>query len=241
MKNSDTVSFQKTAQAVSSRLKAIIVAVEICFVLTLLGLWLSVPGLQESKSLWVLFLYNFPSQFLVAVVPHEPVYFYFSKFYSPLAVTAVALAGTMITEYINYSVFQYFLDFKLLKKAMGNRYVQKLISLFNKAPFSALSIAAVSPIPFYPFRFLAVMSHYPLAKYLLAVFCARSIRFYLFAIFGAALNLSDGLLLAFFGVLILITALQFLHSALKLRANRRRVRNETPEEPSPVEECPERQ
>jgi len=193
-----------------SKTKTIIVISEVSFVLILLVLWFSFETIRASKNLWVLFLYTFPSQFLIAIVPHEPVFLYFSKFYTPLTVTLVAIAGTLITEYINYSVFQYVSDFKVIKKILSNKIVQKLVDLFKKAPFLALVIAGFSPIPFYPFRIIAVIAEYPLIRYLLAVFLSRTPRFYLFALFAHALKISDALLLAFFIFLIIIANIQFL-------------------------------
>jgi len=237
IENLDQVPLDDSQQQKSSRFKTIAVIAEIAFVVILLICWFVIPGIRESKNLWVLFFYNFPSQFLIAIVPHEPVYFYFAKFYPALTVTLVAVAGTVLTEYINYFVFQYFMDFKLLQKALANKYVKKLIDLFNKAPFIALFVAGLTPIPFYPFRFIAVFARYPVLKYLAAVFVARSLRFYIFALFGKALDMSDGMLLAFFGVLILITALQFLHSARKIRKNRAVAMREAVGEPLGVKEA----
>ncbi|OQX52559.1 MAG: hypothetical protein B5M54_08635, partial [Candidatus Aminicenantes bacterium 4484_214] len=51
---------------------------QILFVLILLIIWLSWSDLRTSRSLWVLFFYSFPSEFLIAVVPHEPVLLYFA-------------------------------------------------------------------------------------------------------------------------------------------------------------------
>ncbi|MFZ0390446.1 MAG: VTT domain-containing protein [Calditrichia bacterium] len=193
---------------------------EITFVALLLLAWFVFEEVRTSKHLAILFLYSFPSQFLIAVVPHEPVYFYFSKFYSPLTITMVATAGLVLTEFINYHVFDYFADFNLIRKAKENRYVQKLIRLFNKAPFWALFIAALTPIPFYPFRFIVVLARYSLLKYLLAVFISRSIRLYIFALVGKSINLSDNLLLLFFLVLLLVAVIQMLQGARKWRLNR---------------------
>jgi membrane protein YqaA with SNARE-associated domain len=207
------------------KIKSIMVIAEVSFVLILLVLWLSFETFRKSKNLSILFLYNFPSQFLLAVVPHEPVFLYFSKFYLPLTVTLIAIAGTLITEYINYSVFQYVSDFKLFKKMLPNKWFQKLVGLFNKAPFLALWIAGFTPIPFYPFRFIVVIAHYPLIRYLLAVFLSRTPRFYLLALFGRALRISNASLLIFFVFLILIANIQFLPNVGKWIAKKKTFRD----------------
>jgi hypothetical protein len=88
----------------SSRTKAnyLVFAAPILFVLTLLIIWISSDTIRQDKSLWVLFFYSFPSEFLIALVPHEPVILYFGEFYDPLVVSIVAVAGTVITEVLNY-------------------------------------------------------------------------------------------------------------------------------------------
>lgn len=169
----------------------------------LLLLWFGIASLRQSKSLWVLFFYNFPSMFFIPVVPHEPVFLYFSKFYSPLSVTLVALFGTLATEFINYHVFSFFKETKSLQNVQGTGFVKKLIALFNKAPFLALWIAGFTPIPFYPFRFLVVLAEYPLKKYLLSIALSRAPRFFLIALFGQKVPLPDYVLILLFLVLIL--------------------------------------
>lgn len=201
---------QEKSNHSKSKLKTALVIFELCLVLFLLLLWFSSSSIRESKNLWILFLYNFPSQFFIAVVPHEPVFFYFSKFYSVWTVTSIAVAGTLITELINYSMLQYFSDFRLFKKLTANKVVKKLVHLFKKAPFLALLVAGITPVPFYPFRFLVVISNYPLPKYAFAVFLARTFRFYVFAQIGHSLQIPDHFLLLFFLLLIIIGLLPAL-------------------------------
>ena len=97
-------------------IKASLFALQISFVLALLIVWIISKSLQESKSLWVLFFYSFPSEFLIATVPHEPVLLYFGKFYHPLTVALVAIPSTLITEMLNYSTFKYITDLKIFVK-----------------------------------------------------------------------------------------------------------------------------
>jgi len=203
------------SSSTKSKLKTTFVILEIFLVLVLLILWFSSSSLRNSKNLWILFLYNFPSQFFIAVVPHEPVFLYFSKFYSTWTVTSVAIAGTFITELFNYSVLQYFSDFKLFKKLTANKFVKNLVNLFQKAPFIALIIAGVTPVPFYPFRFLVVISNYPLTKYALAVFLSRTFRFYLLAELGQALQIPDTYLILFFVLLVVIGVVPVLKNFYK--------------------------
>jgi membrane protein YqaA with SNARE-associated domain len=182
-------------------IRTIIVVLELSLIIILLVLWLGSESIRESKNIWIFFFYNFPSQFLISFVPHEPVLFYYSKFYSVEYVTFVAITGTLITEMINYSVFGYFADLRSLEKFRNSKIINYLINLFNKMPFIALLIAGFTPVPFYPFRFLVVLANYPKMKYLLAVFLSRTPRFYLLALLGKSLDLTDSLIVAFFVII----------------------------------------
>ena len=193
-------------------IKTLLFALQISFVLTLLIVWLTSKSLQESKSLWVLFFYSFPSEFLIATVPHEPVLLYFGKFYNPLTVALVAIPSTLLTEMLNYSTFKYITDLKIFSKLLEKKAVQKTVQFFKKAPFLTLWVAGITPIPFYPLRFLVVLAKYPMPKYILAVFLSRFPRFALFAYVGYKIQFPDYMLVALFIILIAIANIAILRS-----------------------------
>lgn len=201
----------------SSRARLFIAILELAFIAGLLLVWFLSDAVRASKNLWILFFYNFPSQFLISVVPHEPVFLYFSKFYPAWVVTVFGITGTLLTEALNYSCFGSFMDLKAFEKVRENRFVRKLTDLFNKMPFTALWIAGFTPIPFYPFRFFVVLARYPMWKYLLAVFLSRTPRFYLLALFGNAFPIPDAYLAVFFGVVAVLLNLPFLRRILRHR------------------------
>jgi len=163
----------------------------------------------------VLFFYSFPSEFFIAIVPHEPVLLYFGKFYQPLTVAFVAIIGTVMTEAINYSAFKFVTDSSFFKKIHHRKLVTKIVGLFNKAPFVALIVAGLTPVPFYPFRFLVVLARYPLVKYLLAVFLSRTPRFFILALAGYMIKIPDYLLIVIFIVLISVANVPLLIRFLK--------------------------
>ena len=175
---------------------------EIVLIGGLLIWWLSSETIRQSKSLWVLFFYSFPAEFLIAIVPHEPMLLYFGKFYAPLTVAAVAILSTLMTEAINYSVFKFVTDLNFFQKIQSTKTISKIINLFRRAPFTAILVAGFSPVPFYPIRFLVVMSKYPTWKYLSGVFLARTPRFFLLALIGHEINIPDYLLVILFAALI---------------------------------------
>lgn len=187
-----------------SKIRIFIFALEVSLIIFLLIVWFSSESVQKSNNLWVLFLYSFPSQFLIAIVPHEPVFFYYSKFYIPITVTFVSIVGTLITEILNYSVFKFVVDLKSFDNISHGGFIKKIVDIFNKAPFAALWVAGFTPIPFYPLRFLVVLARYPLVKYVLAVFLSRTPRFYILALLGHAIKIPDYWLLVIFVFLIII-------------------------------------
>lgn len=200
---------------IPSKIRPLIFIIQIAFVMALLVLWFSSKSIQESKNLWVLFFYNFPSQFFIPLVPHEPVVLFFGKFYPPPIVALIAVAGTLLTETINYSVIKFIADIKLFKRASQSKIVKKIVGLFNKAPFIALLVAGFTPVPFYPFRILVVIAHYPLIKYILAVFLSRTPRYFIIALVGHALKIPDYLLLAIFVILLLTGNIPIVINLLK--------------------------
>jgi len=219
--NDNPALSHKSKQNSLSKTRIWVFVLEIGFILILLIGWLSSKTLHNSKNLWVLFFYSFPSQFLIAIVPHEPVFFYFSKFYAPLVVTIVSVSSTILTEILNYSAFKFVVDLKSFQKFKYGGFVQKLVKYFNKAPFTALWIAGFTPVPFYPFRFLVVLAHYSLAKYILAVFLSRTPRFFLLAILGYAIKIPDYLLIAIFIGLIIIANYPIIKNLVNKNRNQK--------------------
>ncbi len=175
--------------------RTVVFIFEMLLFVALLVWWFTSDSAHKSKNLWVFFFYSFPSEFLIAIVPHEPVIIYFAKFYSPLVISLVAIAGTVPTEIINYSAFNYIADLNVAQKVQNNKMVARLVTLFKKAPFTALWLGGLAPIPFYPFRFLVVVARYPLWKYIAAVLLSRTPRFYLLALVGHALEIPNSVLL----------------------------------------------
>ena len=183
------------------------VCLQVAFVVLLLVLWFSSASIRQSKHLLVLFLYSFPANFLVSILPPEPALLFFSKYYSPLIVTAVAVAGALLVEFLNYSAFRYFADLRPSERISGSKWVRKLIDLFGRAPFAAMLVVGVLPVPFYPFRILAALCRYPVWKFLLAVLLSRVPRYYLVAWLGHALTVPNYILIIIFLALSLATYL----------------------------------
>ncbi|MFZ1946466.1 MAG: hypothetical protein WAW06_02885 [bacterium] len=179
-------------------LRTLLVVVEVSFVAALLIWWVVSDSARNSGNLWYLFLYCLPSQFIIPTVPLEPAILYFARFTEPFRLSMVLIAGTLLVETINYTSFKHVADIKGVQKAIQGRTVQKLVALYRKAPFAALCIAAFTPMPFVPFRFLAVIARYPMRKYLLAILVARTPRFYLLGLAGTSARIPNWVLIVLF-------------------------------------------
>jgi membrane protein YqaA with SNARE-associated domain len=197
------------------RLRATLIVAESLFVLGLLAVWLTSPAIRHSKNLWVLFFYCFPSQFVLAALPHEPAILFFGKFHPAWAVALTATAGTLITELINYKIFESLADLKTFRRICQGRIMGRLVGLFRKAPFPTLWIAGLTPVPFYPFRFLVAAARYPASLYALAVVLSRFPRFYLLAFLGRTFKIPNGLIGGLFLVLLTVALVPLIRSRFK--------------------------
>jgi ribonucleoside-triphosphate reductase len=112
-------------------------------------------------------------------------------------------------------MFRFVSDLNVIRSISQKKAVGKVIELFNRAPFFALWIAALTPIPFYPFRFLVVLARYPLTKYILALFLSRTPRFFALALLGHAIRIPDYLLSILFIALIIGIHLPLLRNIIK--------------------------
>lgn len=204
------------------RARIVIVTSEIALIAGLLLVWILSPAIRESRELAVLFFYSFPSEFLVGLVPHEPVLIYFGEFYTPLTVMLVAGIGTVLAEWVNYTVFHFFTSTVVYQRMAEKGGVQRIIRLFRRAPFAAIWIAGFTPVPFYPLRFLAVMGHYPVARYLLAVFLSRAPRFFILALVGYKFNISPIWLMILFLVILGLLNVPLLMNLIRNALRKRR-------------------
>jgi len=161
-----------------------------------------------------LFLLTLPTESLFLVMPHEPIILYYSKILHPITVAVITLVATLLVEYLNYQVIALLFDLPRIDKLRKQTVVQKTSALFLKAPFASLVIAALTPVPFYPFRVLAPVSKYSLRRYLASIALGRTPRFIAIAYFGRAFSLPNWLILVLFVVMLLSLVL------LKIRAGR---------------------
>jgi len=146
----------------------------------------------------VLFLYSIPSNSAVSIFSHEIALYDYGS-HQPILLTALsATLGTVVAGFLDWSVFVPLLDWQKVAAFRRNRLYRWAIDRFAKAPFTVLVIAGFTPIPFFPFKFLAFSMKYPLARYLAALTLARAPRYLLLGWLGREFRIPPWALLGLF-------------------------------------------
>ncbi|HUC34685.1 MAG TPA: VTT domain-containing protein [Gaiellaceae bacterium] len=122
---------------------------------------------------------------------YEPVLLLFGKLYPPLLIAVVGAVLSVVMEAINYRVYDWMAGWRRLETFRQKAVQGRLVHLFERRPFLVVWLFAVSPVPDWAARVLAVLAEYPIRRYLLAFLLGRIPKFWAFAALGEALPLSD--------------------------------------------------
>lgn len=163
-------------------------------------LWIFKP---ELRGIVWLYLYSIPSHVYISFLPHEPVLLYYGKEFNIVAAIIAATLGTLVAGYIDYATLTVLLKHHKIKKLYYDKTLyKKAVDFFYKSPFLMIVIAAFTPIPYYPFKFLSIASEYPLNKYLLALGTGRAPRYFLLIWLGYTFKIPNWLLLLTFAIML---------------------------------------
>lgn len=168
----------------------------------------------SSNSYLYLLFYAIPANSAVSVFPHEPVVIYFGSNGNVWYTATAASIGTLIAGWLDHSVFVPVMNLQSLSGYKDKVWYQKFARLFMKYPFLVLVVTGFTPIPFFPFKFLAFSVHYPLWKYLGALLTGRFPRYVLLAWIGSLFKIPTWMLFAFFGLVIAIYAIKAVPKAV---------------------------
>ncbi len=163
----------------------------------------------------VLFLYSIPANSAVSVFSHEVALYDYGSHQPLLLTTLSATLGTIAAAYLDWNVFVPLLEWERVTTVRGNRLYRWAIGKFAQAPFLVLVLTGFTPIPFFPFKFLALSMKYPLWRYIAAVVVARAPRYFLLAWLGSSFEVPEWVLLVLF-LALLAFALSHLGRALSL-------------------------
>ncbi len=125
------------------------------------------------------------------------------------AVNAVAVLGerAFLLRLANFEIFG------KIKRFIGT---SRYLDVFDRHVFVGLVVAAASPLPFEVFRFVAVSRDVSVGLYAVATFIGRGTRFYALALAGSWF-VSQGLLTAVVGVLLVVFGLGVVRSIIQAR------------------------
>jgi membrane protein YqaA with SNARE-associated domain len=171
-----------------------------------LAVWWAFPGCEELAAFaWLMFFTSGPtSTFLPSA--SEPILMAFGKLYPPLLLATIGVAAIALVEWINYRVFGAVLLARRLERVRSARFTRRLMTWFDVQPFATVVIAALTPIPFWIARCCAVISRYPMPRFIAATALGRFPRIWLIATVGTLLPFTSSAILAGGGVLILVAA-----------------------------------
>jgi len=165
-----------------------------------LAVWKFAPSYRDV--VW-LFIYSIPSHVYISVLPHEPVLIFYGKLHNLFWVVLAATVGTCIAGFIDYETLRPVFNYRKIKRLYYDKPLyRKSMNFFYKAPFWMIVIAALAPIPFYPFKFLSIASGYPEWKYLSALIVGRAPRYLYLSLAGKVFNIPNWILLVAFGMML---------------------------------------
>ncbi len=185
----------------------------IMIVTAIVTLTLILQDFSSSSYLYLVF-YAIPANSAVSVFPHEPVVIYFGSNGNVWYTALAASIGTMIAGFLDHSVFVPVMNLQSLAGYKDKAWYQKIARLFMKYPFLVIVVTGFTPIPFFPFKFLAFSVHYPLWKYVGALLTGRFPRYVMLAWVGSLFDIPTWALFAFFGVVIAIYAIKAIPGAV---------------------------
>ncbi|KPL19461.1 MAG: hypothetical protein AMJ92_03285 [candidate division Zixibacteria bacterium SM23_81] len=117
-------------------------------------------------------------------LPTPPTVIYMGEFHDPIVVAVVGGVASCMAGLIDYSLFLLLIKQRKVRAFQESGFYRKCAAFFNRIAFISMVVAAFTPIPFDPFRFLAIASGYNRAGYLAAIFVGRAPRYYLLAQLG---------------------------------------------------------
>jgi uncharacterized membrane protein YdjX (TVP38/TMEM64 family) len=102
----------------------------------------------------------------------------------------------MYTEFVNWYIYSWVLNWNRLQSFRGNRMVRWGVDRFATAPATTTIFFAATPLPFWVVRGLAIMHDYPLRRFMVATAIGRFPRFFAYAWLGSAFSIPTYIIVA---------------------------------------------
>jgi membrane protein YqaA with SNARE-associated domain len=152
----------------------------------------------NTFPLLTVFFYSISSNAAISILPHEPVIILYGKTINLWYLSISATLGTLLCSYLDYRFFGPLLNLSFTSKYRSKISYKRAENFFSKFPFITLVLGGFLPVPFYPFKFLALSAKYPLSRFLAAVAIGRFPRYYLLGLLGKKLQIPNWVIFSFF-------------------------------------------
>ncbi len=147
--------------------------------------WLAIVGIPANSPL---------SPILPTVF--DPLIIEIGKYAPAFTVTCVATGVYMYTEFLNWHIYGWVLNWDRLDGFRESRWVGWGVDRFATAPITTIIFFAATPMPFWVVRGLAILHRYSLKRFMLATAVGRFPRFFVYAWLGSALSIPTYLIIA---------------------------------------------
>ncbi len=138
----------------------------------------------------------------------EPMLMIAAKYASPITTAVVATTAYMFTEFVNWHIYKWALNWDKLKSVSESKWVKWAMTNFAKAPFLVTIFFAFTPMPFWAVRGVAILQGYGVRPFMTATALGRFPRLFIYAWFGEVLLVPTPILVGIIvgGAVIVISA-----------------------------------
>ncbi|UCC72898.1 MAG: VTT domain-containing protein [Gemmatimonadota bacterium] len=178
----------------------------------------------RTESYLYLAFYSIPSNTAISVFPHEPVLIWYGQFADMWLSAGSATVGTVIAGWLDHRVFVPVLNYSRIISYKKKRFYRKSTDIFMRYPFATLVVTGLTPIPFWPFKFLCFSIHYPLWRYLTALATGRFPRYVLLAWVGAEFGIPAWILILSVVVIFAVYSIKGIPAVWRRWQERRRAK-----------------
>ena len=138
-------------------------------------------------------------------IPTLPVVIFMGKSFIPFYVALIGAVATTLANLNDYCIVSTIFISKKVQQVHNTKFYNFLIKYFQKSPFIIVAIGSFLPLSIDFIRLLAISHQYPIAKFSLANFCGRFIRYFILAMFGYSFQISNKVILIIFAFFFLLT------------------------------------
>ncbi|MFC1639729.1 VTT domain-containing protein [Gemmatimonadota bacterium] len=153
----------------------------------LLGIPVIIAFPRSIPLVWLAVLAIPANSPLSPIIPaaFEPLIMEAAKYEKAIWVTIVALIAYLYMEYLNWHAYAWVLSRRALKGFRETRLIQRSLRYFAYSPFWTVIFFAVTPLPFWAIRTLAILDGYPIRTFMLATAIGRFPRLLAYAWLGS--------------------------------------------------------